>query len=345
MSQPAPAVRRTTGRSNERSLDRSSGRTAPAHLGLVRSYGGRCPSRTWPGARTLDTCETSRARSVGLAAVEPLRLQQPYIDLKSEALELLAPLDGRVVGDVGCGDGRYIDAVRRAGARVVGVDLSIGMLAGVQSPPTLVAADAQSLPLTGASLDVVMMMHMLYRPGSGKSGRRSVESPSARRQAPCRDERPPTPGGDERPVASAPGSHRAAGAARASGLVNQRLRRRCATRQTALPRTVNEMAAVGRDRDRRRPVVRPRRARRPRRRSEHRDGSSASCPTRSRRRSAGTGSSQSRPRSRSSPRPRRDATRRVGSSGPPRSRTRPRARQVRRRARCRARAGRNRVVR
>jgi SAM-dependent methyltransferase len=36
------------------------------------------------------------------------------------------------------------------------------MLAGVQSPPTLVAADAQSLPLTEASLDVVMMMHMLY---------------------------------------------------------------------------------------------------------------------------------------------------------------------------------------
>jgi len=43
-----------------------------------------------------------------------------------------------------------------------GIDLSIGMLAGVQSPPTLVAADAQSLPLTDASLDVVMMMHMLY---------------------------------------------------------------------------------------------------------------------------------------------------------------------------------------
>ena len=36
------------------------------------------------------------------------------------------------------------------------------MLAGVQSPPPLVAADAQSLPLTDASLDVVMMMHMLY---------------------------------------------------------------------------------------------------------------------------------------------------------------------------------------
>ncbi len=99
----------------------------------------------------------------GLAARSSLYdFQQPYIDLESEALELLAPLDGRVVGDIGCGDGRYVDAVRGAGAQVVGIDLSIGMLAGVQSPPTLIAADAQSLPLTDASLDVVMMMHMLY---------------------------------------------------------------------------------------------------------------------------------------------------------------------------------------
>ena len=88
--------------------------------------------------------------------------QQPRVDLQDEALTLLAPLDGRVVGDIGCGDGRYVAAVRGAGGHVVGVDLSLGMLAGVPSPPALVAADAQALPLTEASLDVVMMMHMLY---------------------------------------------------------------------------------------------------------------------------------------------------------------------------------------
>ena len=88
--------------------------------------------------------------------------QQPYVDLQSEALEMLAPLDGRVVGDIGCGDGRYIDAVRGTGARVVGIDLSVGMLAGVTEPTALVAGDAQALPLNDASLDVVMMMHMLY---------------------------------------------------------------------------------------------------------------------------------------------------------------------------------------
>jgi SAM-dependent methyltransferase len=107
--------------------------------------------------------EVAYADPSGLAARSSLYdFQQPYIDLKSEALALLAPLDGRVVGDVGCGDGRYIDALRAAGARVVGIDLSVGMLAGVSSPPALVAADSQALPLTDASLDAVMMMHMLY---------------------------------------------------------------------------------------------------------------------------------------------------------------------------------------
>jgi SAM-dependent methyltransferase len=107
--------------------------------------------------------DVAYANPSGLAARASLYdFQQPRVDLESEALELLAPLDGRVVGDIGCGDGRYIDALRGAGAQVLGVDLSIGMLSGVQTPPTLIAADAQSLPLTTASLDAVMMMHMLY---------------------------------------------------------------------------------------------------------------------------------------------------------------------------------------
>jgi SAM-dependent methyltransferase len=117
-----------------------------------------------PSGPILATCAKSPTRiPSGLAARASLYdFQQPYIDLESEALELLAPLEGRVVGDIGCGDGRYIDALREAGARVVGIDLSVGMLGGVSSPPPLVAADTQSLPLTDASLDVVMMMHMLY---------------------------------------------------------------------------------------------------------------------------------------------------------------------------------------
>jgi SAM-dependent methyltransferase len=89
--------------------------------------------------------------------------QHPWIDMTAEALDLLGPVEGRVVADVGCGNGRYIDAVRAAGGLVIGVDLSAGMLRGVPSPQAaLVAADAQSLPFVDASLDAVLMMHMLY---------------------------------------------------------------------------------------------------------------------------------------------------------------------------------------
>jgi SAM-dependent methyltransferase len=89
--------------------------------------------------------------------------QQPRIDIIAEALQSLGPVDGRVVGDVGCGNGRYVDALRAVGAQVFGVDLSPGMLTTVSSSRSgLAAADAQALPLASASVDAVLMMHMLY---------------------------------------------------------------------------------------------------------------------------------------------------------------------------------------
>jgi SAM-dependent methyltransferase len=89
--------------------------------------------------------------------------QRPRIDLVGEALEMLDPVSRRVVGDVGCGNGRYVGALRAAGARVIGVDLSAGMLMHVPPPmPAVVVGDAQALPLASASLDRLLMMHMLY---------------------------------------------------------------------------------------------------------------------------------------------------------------------------------------
>lgn len=119
------------------------------------------PQPKWADTRYLR--EVAYADPSGLSARAGLYdFQKPYIDIVAEALEVLGPLAGRVVGDVGCGSGRYIRALGHAGARVVGVDLSVGMLAGVSEPTPLIAADSQSLPLADASLDVVMMMHMLY---------------------------------------------------------------------------------------------------------------------------------------------------------------------------------------
>lgn len=87
--------------------------------------------------------------------------QQPRIDIIAEALGALGPVGGRVVGDVGCGNGRHVDALRAAGAEVIGVDLSPGMLANAPRS-RLLTGDAQSLPLASESLDAVLMMHMLY---------------------------------------------------------------------------------------------------------------------------------------------------------------------------------------
>jgi SAM-dependent methyltransferase len=89
--------------------------------------------------------------------------QHPRIDLVAEALALLGPIGGQRVADVGCGDGRYVAALGQAGARVVAIDLSKGMLDGIAAPrPPSIVADAQVLPLPDASVDVVLLMHMLY---------------------------------------------------------------------------------------------------------------------------------------------------------------------------------------
>jgi SAM-dependent methyltransferase len=89
--------------------------------------------------------------------------QEPKINLVAAAVDLLAPVGGLTVADIGCGNGRYLMALRAAGARVIGVDLSAGMLAGVADGPSgLVAADSQALPLTNGVVDVGLLMHMLY---------------------------------------------------------------------------------------------------------------------------------------------------------------------------------------
>lgn len=89
--------------------------------------------------------------------------QRPRIDLVAEALDLLGDVDGALVADVGCGNGRYVGALAAAGATVVGADLSVGMLRAVPDGDRhLLVADAARLPFRAGSLDVVLQMHMLY---------------------------------------------------------------------------------------------------------------------------------------------------------------------------------------
>lgn len=69
-------------------------------------------------------------------------------------LEVLNLRPGDRVLDVGCGDGRHVEALRRRGVDAIGVDLSVPVLAGGRSVP-LIAGDAASLPVRSRSVDAI----------------------------------------------------------------------------------------------------------------------------------------------------------------------------------------------
>ena len=77
----------------------------------------------------------------------------------------LAPVPPEAtVVDVGCGNGRYLAAMRARGhtGPLLGLDASPGMAAIAAVHGNGVAADAQRLPLATAAADLGLAMHMLY---------------------------------------------------------------------------------------------------------------------------------------------------------------------------------------
>jgi SAM-dependent methyltransferase len=97
--------------------------------------------------------------------------QHPHIDLQGRVIDLAAPAAGETVCDVGCGNGTYLAELARRGfaGRVLGVDMSLGMLAAarerlgsVATAVGLLAADAVALPLRDGTADLTLAMHMLY---------------------------------------------------------------------------------------------------------------------------------------------------------------------------------------
>ena len=83
----------------------------------------------------------------------------PLVDLVLDRVPL-----GAVVADVGCGNGMYLERLRRRGGnpRTIGLDRSEGMARTAAKHARTVAADAQALPLRRASVDVALSLHMLY---------------------------------------------------------------------------------------------------------------------------------------------------------------------------------------
>jgi ubiquinone/menaquinone biosynthesis C-methylase UbiE len=110
--------------------------------------------------------------------------QHPRIDLQARVIDLAAPAPGATVADVGCGNGAYLAELARRGfgGHVLGLDLSLGMLAAARDRLTtidpaarpaqetagshggvsLLAADATALPLPDGVADLTLAMHMLY---------------------------------------------------------------------------------------------------------------------------------------------------------------------------------------
>ncbi|HEY0935112.1 MAG TPA: class I SAM-dependent methyltransferase [Trebonia sp.] len=97
--------------------------------------------------------------------------QHPRLDLPARVIDLAAPAVADTIVDVGCGNGAYLaELVRRGlGTRVLGLDLSLGMLAAARlrlsetdPRPALAGGDAAALPLCDGAASLVLAPHMLY---------------------------------------------------------------------------------------------------------------------------------------------------------------------------------------
>jgi ubiquinone biosynthesis O-methyltransferase len=83
-------------------------------------------------------------------------------------LDLLGPVTGRRLLDVGCGDGALSVRLARSGAVVTGLDNAPRMLVAARRraaeaviPMTFVEGDAQSLPFPNCSFDIVVSVTVL----------------------------------------------------------------------------------------------------------------------------------------------------------------------------------------
>ncbi|MDP8925062.1 MAG: methyltransferase domain-containing protein [Chloroflexota bacterium] len=105
------------------------------------------------------------------------RYSERVYDHLAWIIDRLEVRPGQTVVDAGCGPGRAQLPVTRAGARMIGFDYSVGMVrearqqADAQGYAVLLfQADAQAIPLAGASCDRVLAAHMLFHvPDPGRA--------------------------------------------------------------------------------------------------------------------------------------------------------------------------------
>jgi SAM-dependent methyltransferase len=101
--------------------------------------------------------DESEARFKGEVAPEDFRLRA--------VLDSLGPLEGNRVLDLGCGKGRFAAHLARAGAEVVGLDLSASMLA-CATGLNRVRASAKRLPFADGAFDAVIAIEVIEHVGA-----------------------------------------------------------------------------------------------------------------------------------------------------------------------------------
>jgi 2-polyprenyl-6-hydroxyphenyl methylase/3-demethylubiquinone-9 3-methyltransferase len=122
--------------------------------------------------RNADPAELAKFSALAQSWWDPKGPSRPLHDLNPLRLEYIqraVALAGRQVLDVGCGGGILSEAMARAGARVLGIDLSPAVLdvaelhaleGGVETRYRAVAAEELALELP-AAFDLVTCMEML----------------------------------------------------------------------------------------------------------------------------------------------------------------------------------------
>ncbi|MBI5669612.1 MAG: class I SAM-dependent methyltransferase [Chloroflexi bacterium] len=92
------------------------------------------------------------------------RYSVPQLDFASWALDCIEWRGDEVVLDLGCGPGRWYEAVQRRipNGLYYGLDLHAGMLEHHPAGQTLTVGNAEQLPYADDTFDVVMANHMLY---------------------------------------------------------------------------------------------------------------------------------------------------------------------------------------
>ena len=114
----------------------------------------------WPFARRrarTERLDPQSAYSLWASSYEP-RPHNGLMEIEQQTVfDLLPAVAGKTILDAGCGSGRYLQALRGRGARLLGIDLSEAMLERARRQRADVArADFRALPFKSETIDLVI---------------------------------------------------------------------------------------------------------------------------------------------------------------------------------------------